>query len=126
MLNTSFSPWPSFTAEEADAVHHVLLSNKASYWTGNECRLFEKEFAQYVNKIPNLAQHKEELLKEVSRNPSSDLKVLIGLPVMDIVSSKITPLETKASQSPRDEIKVDLNNASKDDLYAMLRSRKNN
>jgi dTDP-4-amino-4,6-dideoxygalactose transaminase len=47
MLNTCFSPWPSFSVEEADAVHHVLLSNKASYWTGNECRLFEKEFAQW-------------------------------------------------------------------------------
>ncbi len=48
MLNTPFSPWPSFTQEEADAVQRVLLSNKVNYWTGNECRLFEKEFAEYV------------------------------------------------------------------------------
>lgn len=45
MLNTSFSPWPSFTPEEADAVHATLLSNKVNYWTGQECREFEKEFA---------------------------------------------------------------------------------
>lgn len=45
MLNTHFSPWPNFTAEEADAVRHVLLSNKVNYWTGSECRLFESEFA---------------------------------------------------------------------------------
>jgi dTDP-4-amino-4,6-dideoxygalactose transaminase len=45
MLNTQFSPWPSYTAEEADAVSHVLLSNKVNYWTGTECREFEKEFA---------------------------------------------------------------------------------
>lgn len=45
MLNTSFSPWPSFTREEAEAVSRVLLSNKVNYWTGNECREFEKEFA---------------------------------------------------------------------------------
>jgi dTDP-4-amino-4,6-dideoxygalactose transaminase len=45
MLNTPFSPWPSFTQEEADAVSRVLLSNKVNYWTGNECREFEKEFA---------------------------------------------------------------------------------
>lgn len=45
MLNTSFSPWPSFTQEEADAVSKVLLSNKVNYWTGIECREFEKEFA---------------------------------------------------------------------------------
>ncbi|RVU81346.1 DegT/DnrJ/EryC1/StrS aminotransferase family protein [Leucothrix sargassi] len=45
MLNTQFSPWPSFTQEEADAVSQVLLSNKVNYWTGTECREFEKEFA---------------------------------------------------------------------------------
>jgi len=47
MLNTHLSPWPSFTQEEADAVSRVLLSNKVNYWTGNECREFEKEFAQW-------------------------------------------------------------------------------
>lgn len=45
MLNTLFSPWPSFTTEEANAVQQVLLSNKINYWTGTECREFEKEFA---------------------------------------------------------------------------------
>ncbi|QIF43775.1 DegT/DnrJ/EryC1/StrS family aminotransferase [Aeromonas veronii] len=49
MLNTPFSPWPSFTKEEADAVSQVILSNKVNYWTGNECREFEKEFAAWVD-----------------------------------------------------------------------------
>ncbi|MDU1535281.1 MAG: aminotransferase class I/II-fold pyridoxal phosphate-dependent enzyme, partial [Neisseria sp.] len=48
MLNTSLSPWPSFTQEEADAVSKVLLSNKVNYWTGSECREFEKEFAAFA------------------------------------------------------------------------------
>ncbi|MGN5352849.1 DegT/DnrJ/EryC1/StrS family aminotransferase [Ralstonia sp. L16] len=48
MLNTSFSPWPSFTLEESQAVQQVLLSNKVNYWTGTECREFEKEFAQWA------------------------------------------------------------------------------
>lgn len=48
MLNTVFEPWPSFTQEEADAVSQVLLSNKVNYWTGQECREFEKEFAQFA------------------------------------------------------------------------------
>ena len=48
MLNTKLSPWPSFSTEEAEAVKNVLLSNKVNYWTGQECRLFEQEFAQYV------------------------------------------------------------------------------
>ena len=47
MLNTSFSSWPSFTAEEATAAQEVLLSNKVNYWTGTECREFEKEFAAW-------------------------------------------------------------------------------
>ena len=48
MLNTAFEPWPSFTQKEADAVSRVLLSNKVNYWTGQECREFEKEFAQFA------------------------------------------------------------------------------
>ena len=48
MLNTSLSPWPSFTQEEADAVSRVLLSNKVNYWTGSECREFEQEFAAFA------------------------------------------------------------------------------
>lgn len=48
MLNTPFSPWPSFSKEEADAVSRVILSNKVNYWTGSECREFEKEFAVWV------------------------------------------------------------------------------
>jgi dTDP-4-amino-4,6-dideoxygalactose transaminase len=47
MLNTDFSPWPSFTEEEANAVKDVILSNKVNYWTGQECREFEKEFAAW-------------------------------------------------------------------------------
>jgi len=48
MLNTAFSPWPSFTQEEADAVSAVLVSNKVNYWTGTETREFEKEFAAFA------------------------------------------------------------------------------
>jgi dTDP-4-amino-4,6-dideoxygalactose transaminase len=47
MLNTPFSSWPSFSIEEAAAVSNVLLSNKVNYWTGTECREFEKEFAAW-------------------------------------------------------------------------------
>ncbi|AZR42382.1 DegT/DnrJ/EryC1/StrS family aminotransferase [Marinobacter salarius] len=48
MLNGPFSPWPSFTEEEADAVRDVLISNKVNYWTGQQCREFEREFADYT------------------------------------------------------------------------------
>ncbi|MCG7538902.1 DegT/DnrJ/EryC1/StrS aminotransferase family protein [Pseudoalteromonas sp. OF7H-1] len=48
MLNSPFSPWPSFTQQEADAVSKVVLSNKVNYWTGTEGREFEKEFAAWT------------------------------------------------------------------------------
>ncbi len=47
MIN-DFLSWPSFSQEEADAVSRVLLSNNVNYWTGQECRDFEKEFADYT------------------------------------------------------------------------------
>lgn len=48
MLNTAFSPWPSFSAEEVDAVASVLASNRVNYWTGDRCREFEKQFAEWT------------------------------------------------------------------------------
>mgnify|MGYP006132333785 CR=1 FL=1 len=49
MLNTKSPPWPLFTQEEADKVSEVLLSNKVNYWTGQEGREFEREFAAYTD-----------------------------------------------------------------------------
>ncbi len=48
MLNTPFSPWPSFSQEEIEAVSRVLRSNRVNYWTGDECRAFEREFAEWT------------------------------------------------------------------------------
>jgi dTDP-4-amino-4,6-dideoxygalactose transaminase len=48
MLHTTIAPWPSFTQEEAEAVSRVILSNRVNYWTGQECREFEKEFAEWT------------------------------------------------------------------------------
>ena len=44
-----FSPWPSFSEFEANKAKDILLSNKVNYWTGTECRSFEKEFALYID-----------------------------------------------------------------------------
>lgn len=49
MLDTSLSPWPIYSEEEIDAVRDVLRSGRVNYWTGQECRLFEKEFAEAVD-----------------------------------------------------------------------------
>lgn len=48
MLNTNLAPWPSFSEEEAEAVAAVLRSNRVNYWTGQEGRAFEREFAGWV------------------------------------------------------------------------------
>jgi dTDP-4-amino-4,6-dideoxygalactose transaminase len=40
--------WPFFSSDEINAVAQVLKSGKVNYWTGNEVRLFEQEFADYV------------------------------------------------------------------------------
>ncbi|GHE89785.1 DegT/DnrJ/EryC1/StrS family aminotransferase [Thalassotalea profundi] len=47
MLNTQLSPWPCFSEQEIDAVSAVLRSNKVNYWTGQEGRQFEQEFAEF-------------------------------------------------------------------------------
>lgn len=48
MLNTSLSPWPLYTSEEINAVSAVLASGRVNYWTGDETRSFEREFAQWA------------------------------------------------------------------------------
>lgn len=39
------SPWPTFSRAEIDAVSKVLASGKVNYWTGDEGKAFESEFA---------------------------------------------------------------------------------
>jgi dTDP-4-amino-4,6-dideoxygalactose transaminase len=43
-----FAPWPHFEVDEIEAVASVLRSGKVNYWTGEEGRRFENEFAKYV------------------------------------------------------------------------------
>ena len=41
------SPWPIYDEDEVAAAEQVLRSGKVNYWTGDECRQFESEFAEY-------------------------------------------------------------------------------
>lgn len=43
-----FAPWPSFSREEIAAATRVLESGKVNYWTGDEGRQFESEFAAFT------------------------------------------------------------------------------
>jgi dTDP-4-amino-4,6-dideoxygalactose transaminase len=41
--------WPYYSDEEISAAVSVLRSGKVNYWTGNQCRQFEQEFAHFCN-----------------------------------------------------------------------------
>lgn len=43
-----FAPWPHFSEDEIEAASAVLRSGKVNYWTGEEGRRFEAEFAQFA------------------------------------------------------------------------------
>jgi len=44
-----FPPWPHYDEDEIDAVAAVLRSGKVNYWTGDEARQFEREYAAYTH-----------------------------------------------------------------------------
>jgi dTDP-4-amino-4,6-dideoxygalactose transaminase len=80
VLNSPFSPWPSFTEEEANAVRDVILSNKVNYWTGTHCREFEKEFAawadsQYAVALANGTVALDLALKALDIGPGDEVIV---------------------------------------------------
>lgn len=44
------APWPYFAPDELKRALRVLRSGKVNYWTGEEGREFEKEFAEFVGR----------------------------------------------------------------------------
>src|SRR6266567_2664476 len=44
----AFAPWPQLTEDEIDAASSVLRSGNINYWTGEEGRLFEQEYATFT------------------------------------------------------------------------------
>ncbi len=47
-VKRTLAPWPHFEEDEIEAAVRVLRSGKVNYWTGEEGRLFEKEFAAFA------------------------------------------------------------------------------
>jgi dTDP-4-amino-4,6-dideoxygalactose transaminase len=48
MLDSGLSPWPVYSSAEIEAVARTLASGRVNYWTGQECRHFEREFAGWA------------------------------------------------------------------------------
>jgi dTDP-4-amino-4,6-dideoxygalactose transaminase len=48
LRDTPFPSWPAFTDEMVEAAGRVLRSGKVNYWTGDEGKSFEREFAGWV------------------------------------------------------------------------------
>lgn len=100
MINNHPSPWPAYTQEEIDAVQKVLLSNKVNYWTGKECRKFEKEFANWSNSKYAVALANGTLALDIALkalNVGSDDEVIVTsrtyiASVSSIVNSGGTPI----------------------------------
>ena len=49
MIKKKLSPWPFFSRSDAKKLKEILLSGNVNYWTGEECRNFEKEFATFAD-----------------------------------------------------------------------------
>jgi dTDP-4-amino-4,6-dideoxygalactose transaminase len=123
MLNTSFSPWPSYTEEEADAVRQVLASNKTNYRIGGVGRLFEREFASFCGTdhavaLANGTVALDLALRAVGIGPGDEVVVTPrtffasvssvvnagAIPVfadVDLDSQNITPVSVQAVLTPR-------------------------
>jgi dTDP-4-amino-4,6-dideoxygalactose transaminase len=52
---TTLPPWPIFEADELAAVEAVLRSGHVNYWTGDQCKLFERAWSDYHGGIHSLA-----------------------------------------------------------------------
>ena len=70
--------WPNYSKQEANKVKEILLSNKVNYWTGQECKEFEKEFAKWSEckfaiSLSNGSVALELALKSLDLKPSDEV-----------------------------------------------------
>lgn len=123
MLNDNLPSWPQFSEDEANAVSEVLRSGKVNYWTGENGRLFEKEFAAYCGvshgvalangsvalelalKVLNIGPGDEVIVPPRTFIASVSSVVLCGAtPVfadVDIDSQDIDPISIRKHITPR-------------------------
>lgn len=66
MLSNHWPSWPHFLEDEISAVTEVLKSGKVNYWTGQEARKFEQEYAEYLGVKHAIALHNGTLALELA------------------------------------------------------------
>lgn len=80
MLNTGLAGWPDYSQDEIDAAAAVLRSGRVNYWTGDEARQFELEFAAcagtaYAIALANGTVALDLALKALGIGPGDDVIV---------------------------------------------------
>jgi dTDP-4-amino-4,6-dideoxygalactose transaminase len=76
--------WPVFADDEIEAAAQVLRSGKVNYWTGDQGREFEKEYATYTNRKHAVAVANGSLALELA------LRVLNIGPGDEVITSPRT------------------------------------
>jgi DNA uptake protein ComE-like DNA-binding protein len=83
---------------------------------------FERDFNAMVAKFPQLEAFREEAKKSYKSNPNVSVKAIVGEMVLEQNLSKPKPIEGRGGIANRE--KVDINSASKEELWEMLESMK--
>lgn len=123
MLKKDLSPWPSFSDEEIAAVVNVIASNRVNYWTGDEGRRFEQEFAAWSNTNRAIALANGTLaldlaLKALSIGPGDEVIVTprtFIASVSTVVNAGATPVFA--------DVDADSGNITPDTISAVLTER---
>jgi len=63
---TVTAPWPHHEPDELEAVRRVLASGKTNYWTGQEARGFEHEYAEHLGRRHAIALHNGTVALELA------------------------------------------------------------
>ena len=128
MMNSSVSPWPLFTTEEAGAVQKVLLSNKVNYWTGGECRKFEQEFAiwsdsEYAVALGNGTQALDVAFKALNISDGDEVVVTSRTfiaSISSIVNAGATPVFSDVDLSSQNITPVTIRSVITDKTKAIV------
>lgn len=60
------APWPTFDSDDIKAAEEVIRSGQVNYWTGNQTKQFENEFADFVGSKFGIAMANGTLTLELA------------------------------------------------------------